>query len=98
MIQIGLVRSKSTTSYFLPNTNGCVADSTIRSVSEKSSIEPVSEKYIIDDNVTIDKKQNNNDIQGSEEENNQQKLQPTTNTVFWQITEQTILDLERWRT
>jgi len=82
MIQIGLVRSKSTTSYFLPNTNSCVADSTIRSVSEKSSIEQVSEKYIIDDNVTLDKKQNNNDIQGSEEENNQQKLQPTTNTVF----------------
>ena len=40
------------------------------------------QKNIIDDNVTIDKKQNNNDIQGSEEENNQQKLQPTTNTVF----------------
>ena len=62
-------------------------------MSDKS-IEPKlkKEKRKVDDSVTVNKK-HSNDIQGSEEENNQQKLQPTTNTVFWQITGQTILDL-----
>ena len=57
-------------------------------------IEPVSEKYKIDYSVTINENRTN-DIQRPEEEDKQ--LQSTTNTVFWQITEQTILDLEHRR-
>ena len=53
-------------------------------MSDKS-IEPKlkKEKHKVDDDVTVDKKQNNNDIQGSEEEDSKQ-LQSTaaTNTVF----------------
>ena len=58
---------------------------------------PELEKHKVDDVVTVDKKRdNNNDIQRSEEEDNEQQLQSTatTNTVFCQTTEQTILDLE----
>ena len=45
-------------------------------------IEPVSEKYKIDDSVTINENRTN-DIQRSEEEDNKQQS-TTTNTVFWQ--------------
>jgi hypothetical protein len=55
-----------------------------------TSTEQVLEKYKIEHSVTTDKNRTN-DIQGPEEEDKQQ--QSTTNTVFRQITEQTILDL-----
>jgi hypothetical protein len=56
----------------------------LRFVFEKSSIEPVSEKYKIHDSVTTDKNRTN-DIQGSEEEDNKQQQHQSTstaNTVF----------------
>jgi hypothetical protein len=63
-------------------TNATVVEDAIRLVSEKSSIEPVLEKYKIDDSVTIDKNRTH-DIQRSEEEDNKQLQQTaTTNTVF----------------
>jgi len=43
--------------------------------------------------VTINENRTN-DIQRSEEEDRQLKSTATTNTVPWQVTEQTILDLE----
>jgi hypothetical protein len=72
-----------------------VIDDVIKFVSDKSSsTDPKleKEKHKVDDAVTVDKKHNNNDIQRSEEEVKQ--VQSTTNTVFGQITELTILDLE----
>ena len=61
---------------------------------KSSSIKPKLEKHKVDDTVTVDKN-HTNDIQGPEKEDNkQQQSTATTNTVFWQITEQTILDLE----
>ena len=62
-------------------TNSCVEDATIRLVCEKSSIKPVSKKYIIDDIVTIDKNRTN-DIQRPEEEDKQLQSTATTNTVI----------------
>jgi hypothetical protein len=55
-------------------------------------------KHKVGDAVPVDKKRDNdNDIQGSEEEDNKQLKSTTTNTVFSQIAEQTILDLEHTR-
>jgi hypothetical protein len=57
-----------------------------------------NEKHKVDDTVTVDKKRDNdNDIQRSEEEDNKQLKSTTTNTVFSQIAEQAILDLEHTR-
>ena len=72
-----------------------VVDGVIKFVSDKN-IKHWSEleKHKVDDAVTVDKK-HSNDIQGAEEEDKwQQQSTATTNTVFWQITEQTFLDLE----
>ena len=54
-------------------TNATVVDDAIRFVSEKSSIEPVSEKYKIDDSVTIDKSRTSESYQ----KNNLKAKQPT---------------------
>jgi hypothetical protein len=71
-----------------------VVDDVINFVSDKSSSTETKlekEKHKVDDVVTVDKKHNNNDIQRPEEVDKQ--IQSTTNTVFGQITGQTILDL-----